>query len=153
MLELTGSMLGEEDPHPEVFDLLHNALARLGQADAPVAAVLAYYQWRLLRRVGLLGQIDNCISCNRSLAGEGGRGLHFSSLQGGLLCAKCEVSATEKYGVDVLSLGGLRALADAEAGRGASVEEAQARAAGRVLAYHISRQLGRRLKMERHVIG
>ena len=51
MLELCGATLAESDPHPQVFDLLHNALHRLGQADASPQAVLAYFQWRLARHV------------------------------------------------------------------------------------------------------
>ncbi len=68
MLELAAAMLGEGDPHAEVFDLLHNALARLGHTDAPVQAVLAYFQWRLLRHVGLLGQLSTCVCCSRAIA-------------------------------------------------------------------------------------
>ena len=68
MLEMADAMLAPSDPHPEVFDLLHNALDRLGAADAPVTAVLAYFQWRLLRRVGLLGDMRKCVSCGATAA-------------------------------------------------------------------------------------
>ena len=50
MLELVHEMLAEGDPHPSVFDLLQRALERMGQDDAPIPAVLAYFQWRLLRQ-------------------------------------------------------------------------------------------------------
>ena len=53
-----------------MFDLLHNALVRLGQSDAPTGAVLAYFQWRLLRHVGLMGELKNCVSCGRAVAEE-----------------------------------------------------------------------------------
>jgi len=154
MIELVGAMLAEADPHPEVFDLLHNGLARLGQADSPVGAVLAYFQWRLLRHVGLMGELKACVSCGRSVGGGGGSGrnVYFSSIQGGLLCGGCEGTAAEKYRVDGAALAGLAALAAAEAGTKVALRDKQALAANRVLAYHVTQQLGRALKMARYAI-
>jgi len=57
MIEMTGALLAEADPHPEVFDLLHNSLARLAQPDAPAPDVLAWFQWRTLHHVGLMGDL------------------------------------------------------------------------------------------------
>lgn len=150
MLELSGAMLAEGDPHPRVFDLLHNALARLGQADAPPAAVLAYFQWRLARHVGLLGELKACASCG----GETGkRGVHFASSIGGLLCRNCEPTATEKFAVSSAALAGLAALAAAEAGQRVVLPDRQAGAVNAVLAYHIQYQLGKRLKSAQPAIG
>ena len=150
MLELCGATLADSDPHPQVFDLLHNALARLPQPDASAAAVLAYFQWRLARHVGMLGDLSACASCGGA-TGEGG--VHFSSSIGGLLCRNCEPAATEKYAVNSAALGGLAALAEAEAGRRTSLPNPQADAVNALLAYHISYQLGRPLKSARQAIG
>jgi len=155
LMELTEAMVAEGDPHPEVFDLLHNALARLGEADAPTPAVLAYCQWRMLRHVGLLGDMSVCIACGRPVGQAGGgdlRHMVFSSRGGGLLCGSCEVGAAEKYRVDAATLGGVHALGCAEAGRRVEFTDDQARAVSRMLAYHITEQLGKRLKMERYAI-
>ncbi len=148
-LELAGEMLPLGDPHPEVFDLLHNALARLGQSDAPVAAVLAYFQWRFLRRVGLLGEMRSCASCGRPI--DRADELHFSSRQGGLLCGDCEGAQVEKYRVDADTLASLRTIQAAEAGTKVSLTAPQALALNRLLAYHVAEQLGKVLKMARHV--
>ena len=156
MIELAGEMLAEADPHPEVFDLLHNGLARLGQADAPGAAVLAYFQWRLLRHVGLMGELRDCVSCGQPVSGtprRPGKDVYFSSLQGGLLCGGCEGSAAEKYRVDGATLAGLAALAAAEAGTKVALPQKQASGANRLLAYHVTQQLGKTLKMARHALG
>jgi len=154
MIELAGAMLAEGDPHPEVFDLLHGAIERLGEEDAPVAAVLAYFQWRLLRRVGLLGEFGRCISCGGKVAASGGRlEAYFSSSLGGLLCGGCEGAVAEKYRLDGAALGGLAALVAAEAGKRVSLRLPQANAVNRLLAYHVTQQLGRKLKMMRHAIG
>ena len=153
MLELTGALLGEADPHVEVFDLLHGALDRLARPRAQVGAVLAYFQWRLLRHVGLLGELTGCVACGRKLTGVGRKDVYFSSIQGGLLCIACEAASTEKYRLDGAVLAGLAALAAAETGVRVTLPDKQAIAVNRLLAYHASYQIGRALKMARHAIG
>lgn len=156
MIELVGEMLAEADPHPEVFDLLHNGLARMGQPDAPAAAVLAYFQWRLLRHVGLMGEMKKCVSCGQAVSvpeGRPARNVYFSSSQGGLLCDGCEAAAAEKVRVDAATLSGLATLAAAEAGAKVALPEKNAMAANRLLAYHISQQRGKVMKMARYVLG
>jgi DNA repair protein RecO len=176
MIEAVGRLLGAGDPHPEVFDLLHNSLIRLAQPDAPRPAVLAYFLWRLLRHAGLLGELRVCVSCGRSVgigaeapaSGAGPTGgkargeLHFSSALGGLLCPECEGQAIEKYRLDGLALAALFALLAAErAPRAAPAQGSplakrvalpppQAQAVIRLLAYHIGQQTGKPLRMARH---
>ena len=166
-LELAGEMLAPGDPHPEVFDLLHNTLVRLGQADAPVPAVLAYFQWRFLRRIGLLGDMRRCVICGTAIgqtggqtggpaggqAGAGGGGYVFSSSQGGLLCPACQACQGDKYRLDGHALAGLAALQAAQAGAKVPLPDKQAHAVNRLLAYHAAQQLGKPLRMARHAIG
>lgn len=153
MLELVGEMLPLGDPHPEVFDLLHNALGRLAQPDAPAPAVLAYFQWRLLKHVGLLGQLDRCVACGQPVAGPGRpRNVYFSSQDGGMYCRGCESAAVEKFLCDGAALAGAAALAAAEAGAKVALPDRQAHGVNRLLAYHVAHQLGRRLRMAKHAI-
>jgi len=154
MIELAGELIPLGDPHPESFDLLHNALARLAQPDAPLPAVLAYYQWRLLRQAGLLGDLSACVACGQpAAAASGRREAWFSSRLGGLLCRDCEPAAGDKHRLDGAALAGLAALAAAESGRKVALPDAQATAVNRLLGYHVREQLGKPLRMARHVIG
>lgn len=153
LIELAGEMLAQEDPHPEVFDLLHNGLGRLGQADAPIAAVVAYFQWRLLRNVGLLGELDHCVSCGREVALAGGRGAWFSAAAGGVLCNACCAGAGERVKVDGKTMAALAALSAAESGRKVQLPDDQAERVKGLLSYHITYQLGKPLKLTKHVIG
>lgn len=155
MIELAEATVAEGDPHPKVFDLLHNGLNRLGQADVPVEAVLAYYQWRLLRHIGLLGELKRCVSCGRELLpvrASVEKEIYFTSSRGGLLCGACESAETEKFRVEAAALAALAALAAAEAGKKIFLPPSQAKAVSRLLSHHITEQLGKRLKMEQHVI-
>jgi DNA repair protein RecO len=149
LLELVAATVLEEDPHPGVFDLLHNALARLDEPEAPVTAVVAYFLWRLLRHVGLSIRTDACVECGRKLGGQS----CFCSSKGGLICRDCQAALPERYALDADTRAGLSALAAAEAGQRAVLPEAQARGVGRLLAYHVSQQSGKALKLTRGVFG
>lgn len=159
MIELVGEMLPETDPYREVFDLLHNALVRLGEPDARPAAVLGYFQWRFLQYAGLLGDLQTCVECGKSFSQTGAvsrRETYFSSALGGLLCRDCEPAATEKLRVEPPALAALAALhatrrAKASGGR-ISLPDAQANAVNRLLNYHITQQLAKPLKLARHAI-
>jgi DNA repair protein RecO (recombination protein O) len=154
MLELVREMLAEGDPHRGVFDLLHRALQRLAQEDAPISAVLAYFQWRLLRHVGLLGDLDACCACGVSVQEMSQQAeVYFSSRQGGLLCDGCEGSQQEKFHLEPATLAALATLTAAESGRRAVLPDAQARSVNRLLGYHVTQQLGKRLKMTRYALG
>ena len=154
-IELTGAMLAEGDPLPEAFDLLRRVLARLTEPDAPAPAVLAYFQWRLLRHVGLLGELSACVSCGRDVGAASGRAprdVYFSSSLGGLLCGGCEIAQQEKCRVDSATLAGLAALSAVRSGTRVPLPDAQAHAVNRLLAYHVTCQIGKPPKMARHVI-
>lgn len=156
MIELVSELLADADPHPEVYELLHNALGRLGQADAPVEAVLAYFQWRLLRQVGLLGDLAHCVSCGRGITAgprRAGRDVCFSSSEGGMLCGGCEEAVAEKRRVSGQILAGLASLEAARAGRKVEPRADQCRAVNHLLNYHVSRQLGKRLKSAPQALG
>jgi len=152
MVELAGSMLAEADPHPEVFDLLHSGLERLDDPQAPVQAVLAYFQWRLLKHVGLLGEMRTCASCGAAVAGRGGS-TYFSSRLGGLICRDCEAAQPEKYLLDGTTLAGLAAVCAAEGGTRVALSAKQAQAVNRLLAYHIGQQLGKPPRTAQAAIG
>jgi len=151
-LELTGESLAEDDPHPEVFELLHNALSRLNDLDAPIPAVVAYFQWRLLRNIGLLGNMSACNICGLDLANPVSGKVYFSSTTGGLVCGTCTGQARDRIQLSSDAMAGIAALSDAEAGRKTSLPDKQAHVLNSVLAYHATHLLGKRLRTARYVI-
>jgi len=152
MLEVVYELLGPGDPHPEVFELLHKALGRLDQADAEAPAVLAYFQWRLLRHVGLSCELRACVSCGRKITepARRSRRVWFSSRLGGVLCDACQDGSSEKLKLDGATLAGLAALTAAEAGAKVAMPQSQAQAVNRLLTYHIQQQIGKPLRTAGH---
>ncbi len=156
MLELVSATVLEGDPHPDLFALIHNGLARLDEEDSNAMAVTAYFQWRLLRHVGLSIRIDQCVSCDGDLgAGQSARAgeAYFNSSLGGLICRDCEASVADKKRISPETLAGLDALLAAESGRPANLTETQARGVNRLLSYHIQQHIGKPLHMPRHITG
>ena len=119
--------------------------------------MLAYFQWRLLRHVGLMGDLIACVSCGRALraqtTGRPANAVYFSSRQGGLLCTDCEPSHTEKRPLRPATLAGLALLHAAAGGAKVQLPEDQAAGINRMLGYHAQEQLGKALRMARYVLG
>ena len=153
MIELVGKMLPEGDPHPLVFDLLHNALERLAQSDSPIEAVLGFFQWRFLRHVGLLGELTSCVGCGAAIMEiPSNTEIYFSSQQGGILCPSCHSVTNEKFRITPSCLCGISALLTITLGQKANLPEPQGVEINRLLGYHITHQLGKPLRMMKHVI-
>lgn len=153
-LELAGKLVPEGDPHPRVFTLLSNALSRLGDDDAPLLSVLAYFQKQVLVRVGLLGEIEKCTGCLKDLCAAGTEspgGVYYSQREGGLLCAACGAGTGEKMRVDRAALVGLEAIRAAESGRNPGMDAKTARAAVRFLDNIVAGILSRPLRMSRYL--
>jgi DNA repair protein RecO (recombination protein O) len=151
-VELVGETLPEHDPHPEVFDLLHNVLVRLDAPEAPIPAVLAYFQWRLLRRIGLLGAMNACVECGQGL-GSPETKIWFSSFLGGFVCAACQGALKEKVSIEPATRQALQILSRAEAGQKVALGDEMAHQANRLLAYHAVQQIGKPLRSARYVLG
>ena len=140
--EITAAMTEDWDPHPELYDGLLAALETLCEADAVLGPVVEY-QCLLLRQIGFWPELEVCISCRRPPAGQGN--LHFSALEGGLVCRDCEAGFVEKRMVNRRVLENIRRRV-AASGPAADGEQPVAPAiegAFDVLNYHIAHQMGR----------
>lgn len=129
--EVVAGLTTDWDPHPALFDALVDLLR--GLCDAPaVIGLLVAFQRTLLHEVGLLPELDACISCGRAPVPR--EPLYFSSHEGGLICRDCEAAHVEKRQVRPASLGILR---------GEGGPEESAAGAFDILNYHISHMMGR----------
>ena len=128
---LTAELTEDWDPHPLLFDALAELLGMLEGAKAPLVLVVSF-QRRLLEEIGLAPEFESCIGCRRAVPFPGE--IHFTSLEGGLLCRDCEGARAEKRGVSLSALPWLR---------GVGGESPGLRAAFDVLDYHLSHLMGK----------
>ncbi|MFA6423354.1 MAG: DNA repair protein RecO [Patescibacteria group bacterium] len=78
--ELIDKFIAEEDPHPEVYDLVKELYDF-----EPNEVLLNYFKFKLLDLVGLGPELGNCVNCSNKLEQDGNG---FSPMQG-VLCPKC----------------------------------------------------------------
>lgn len=87
LAEILTGMTREEEPIPEVYDLLEEGLTELATATGPeIRALSAALTLRLLSDLGFAPALDACSACGRELAGKERR---LSVAFGGLLCGDC----------------------------------------------------------------
>ncbi len=86
-LEFVNKILPDEDPCPEVYDILGSFLAELDEEPSnPRASVLfKAFQLRLVSLLGYSPQIEECADCGGVLGEIAG----FGVAEGGLLCRSC----------------------------------------------------------------
>gem|GEM_PF-233693 len=140
--EITAALTEDWDSHPDLYDGLLATLETLCEADAVLGSMVDY-QCLLLEQIGCWPEFEVCVSCRRPPAGQGD--LHFSALEGGLICRDCEPGLVEKREVDrqvLANVRGRRATSAPAAGSGRRAEAAVERAFD-VLNYHIAHQMGR----------
>jgi DNA repair protein RecO (recombination protein O) len=127
------------DPHPESFDLLSGALARLENAANADGEALGFrLLWHLVSVLGFAPSLEACVRDGALLPATGG--LPFSTREGGALCTAC---ATE-HGATTLpeqARADLLALLDEDADLPA-LDERHAESHRRLLARYIRWHLG-----------
>jgi recombinational DNA repair protein (RecF pathway) len=124
--------------HPWSYDVLHDAIARLEGAPAPmVPAVGVRAVWQLVGSLGFAPTLEECARDGVPLSAEGP--IAFSTREGGALCVRCasELEATRLGPSDRAALA---ALLD----HGAALPElddrhaaAHRRLAARFVRYHL----------------
>ncbi|HVR73561.1 MAG TPA: DNA repair protein RecO [Planctomycetota bacterium] len=109
VLEFLRAVATAGAPEPELFDLAAATLLALSRPGGPeLDWLLARFDTRALRILGLLAAMDSCASCGRAWPGEG-RPVFFSARLPGLLCRTCRGTRPEVAGVSIPA-GALRLL-------------------------------------------
>lgn len=76
------------EPHPEIFDLLSQALDALAAGESAAVEILGLTAlWSVVGALGFAPALEQCAGCGASLPESGGGA--FSLVHGGLLCATC----------------------------------------------------------------
>lgn len=104
-LEIVDRLVWGEEPHPELFDLLRQALDGCAKAPVPaLPAVTLAFQLQLSSLLGYRPRLDACAGCGGALSSR----RLFSAAKGGLLCDAC---AAREGGVITLSADALAGFA------------------------------------------
>ncbi len=110
--ELVRELCADEQPDPEVFDLLVELYESL-EAAGPKAGRLRVFEMRLLEALGLAPVIRSCAVCQTHSLEEGAC---MDPSKGGVVCGACAVGSTG-YGVRPVSEAAISLLARAQSYR------------------------------------
>jgi len=108
LAEILTGMTREEEPQPELFDLIADGIRRLSDA-APdeVPSLLAAIELRTLAHLGFAPALEGCAGCGRR---DLGRAPAISVAIGGVVCPECGSRDPKARRVAPGVLGALRAL-------------------------------------------
>lgn len=109
--ELLQELTDEYDANSELFDLTDQTLIEL-MRETPAAPTLLRYELNLLRLLGHLPSLRECVECGKQLPPV--RGMHFGLLHGGVLCSQCRVGKRHVVAVSPAVLQTMETFADTE---------------------------------------
>ncbi len=93
LCELVDRWLASEQPEPDAYHMVLNALNALERGDS-LACVLGWTVWRLLNLLGYCPDLRGCSACGSSLAQTDTVWLNLSG-KGALHCARCGASGSD----------------------------------------------------------
>lgn len=143
VMELLDCFSVAEENRP-LYRLVVDTLARLSEGAAP-AAVVRFFELRLLELVGYRPELFHCVGCEREVRPED---QYFSAKEGGVLCPEC---GSARRGASPVSLGALKVLRHYQRSTfaqasGARVSHAAHAEVERLMEAYLTHLLERRLK-------
>lgn len=91
LCELVEALAREDDPAPELYELLLDGLRLLARAEpSRLSVILFAAQWQALALAGFRPELDACVACGAAL-GPGETG--FAPAAGGAVCGGCPAKA------------------------------------------------------------
>ena len=104
-VEAVAAGVEEEEGSPETYRLLAEGLGLLEESARP-ALVIQGFLLHLLRLLGYLPEVSACVGCRSSVSPRDDA--YLSPGQGGILCARCHLSAVDAIPATPAALGFLR---------------------------------------------
>jgi DNA repair protein RecO (recombination protein O) len=151
--ELTAMLIEEHDPHPELYDRLKSTLTELGTPRAEESFVA--FELDLLHQTGHLADLEQCVSCGRSLEGAGW--MYFSPSRGGAICRSCEPQTPDRMQIDPRLMRIVQGILKLPRVNGSTLRlprltRHQTDPINRMVAAQVHHMLGRRLRMVSYVL-
>ncbi|MCO6458466.1 MAG: DNA repair protein RecO [Pirellulaceae bacterium] len=114
--ELLNELTETHDPHPQLFQLADQTLARLDDGQSDVGRTVLRFELRALDLLGHLPSLEDCVGCGTSVTPIGGH-VAFGLVAGGVLCPACRPGQRHVASVTGGTLEELRRLAGSDGAR------------------------------------
>lgn len=151
-IEQAGLLLHENDPQPNLFDLVVWVIDEVATARREEAFVA--FQLHLLQQTGFMPELGACVSCGRPIGS--GRVL-FSPAEGGIVCESCPAPAGARVFADARLIRMLHTVSKLPLTGGIpqrlpKLTRLQTNPANRLLAGYMRYVLGRDLRVAEYVL-
>jgi len=126
LAEILLDSLGEQEAHPDIYQLLREVLEALGQDPEAGGQVMTAFVLKFLEATGFPLELENCVECGTSLEKRGG---HLIPHRGGALCGDCCATGPQRLKRGPAGLAALRRLRELplEKAKGVKLQPAQAK--------------------------
>ncbi len=144
VLELTDSVLAEDEPQPGIYRLLDDFLDLTEQRETACRTLVTGYQIRLLSLLGIGLSLKRCVRCGAEIEGSA----LFSVAEGGLVCPDCALPADDvnplifRLNADIIQMLGYMQEHPIRSLRDLAVPEDKQALLDRILSRYISYHLG-----------
>ncbi len=91
--EFVDRLTREKAPHPDLFEVLREALYRVKGVALTYFDIL-YYELQMLDRLGYMPNFATCVQCGKDVGGPGA--VSFSHERGGAVCGGCASSVPHR---------------------------------------------------------
>lgn len=108
VIELLDRSIEDEEPHPEMFQLLIDTLKRLSDKAIPASRSYWFFHLKLLRELGFQPHVAQCSVCQTPLEAGGYLGFQGAHLE----CVKCHLPTRESTLVSPLVLATIQKILD-----------------------------------------
>jgi len=151
--EMSGLLIEEHDPHPQLFDRLEQTIGEL--ATPRREEVFLAFQLDLFREAGYLPDLSACANCRAPFSDR--IPWSFSPSRGGIVCRDCEHLAHDRIAIDPRLLSMVSMILRMPRQNGALLRlprltRHQTDPINRVFAEHVQHTLSRRLRLPRYVL-
>jgi DNA repair protein RecO (recombination protein O) len=143
--EIADKVLEERHPQPDLFHLVTETLAHLGDPAIDPRMESSDFLTRVLVELGYAPELRACARCGGPLPEAG---MAFSPISGGVVCAGCATLIESAFAIDTRAVKILRVLAagDREMFFRLRLEDRDLAAVGAALEAQVEHHLDRRLK-------
>lgn len=84
--ELVEKLMEENEPHPEIFNLLDAVLENLNSIQSKL--LIPYFEFNILTELGYHPELYKCLNCQKKINPD--EKIYFNFSRGGIVCEKCQ---------------------------------------------------------------
>ena len=147
--ELTNELTDENDPNPELFDLVSDSLIAVDEGNDTTGGLI-HFELKALELVGHKPMLNQCVGCGRNKQFDN-LNVHFGLTLGGILCAGCRKGKTRVVNLSARAWNYLQILASEQSDGSITAMDGHFGEIRQFMNQYIAHHLGHRPRMQKYL--